>query len=150
MQTNHVEYSIKDYSRKSVEALVTEVTLEWYKTGLQKFPQEIHEIYVTYDLGGKTAGTACREDSGRFHIQYNPMIMVENLQEFLNDTVPHEVAHLIADEFFKEMWPKGVDHSSLWKFVMIKFGKNPQRCHDYEVEHLHGKRATEEFVMEVI
>jgi SprT protein len=132
------------------QAFVEKITRDWYSTGIEKFPQEVHSLEISFDLGGQTAGMAWWNSNGKFRIQFNPYLLEENFVDFINDTVPHEVAHLIANEFFKEMWPKGCDHGSLWKFVMVKFGKNPERCHNYSCEHLKGKRVVEEFVMEII
>jgi SprT protein len=47
--------------------------------------------------------------------------------DMLGDTVPHEVAHLIAFEMYKD-----TGHGGGWKSIMRTLGLEPSRCHDYD------------------
>lgn len=134
--------------RMKLQEIAREKVMEWYEIGLQKFPQERRHVEIAFNLGGTTAGKAWWRKTGCFTIQINQGLLEENPQGFWDDTIPHEVAHLIANEFFKEIALDGCGHGDLWKFVMIKFGKKPTRCHDYSVESVRGKRSQD--IVEVL
>jgi SprT protein len=72
----------------------------------------------------------------QWRIQLNEQLCKENLENFINETVPHEVAHLVAYKVF------GDDgHGDGWRSVMRALGLNPTRCHDYETKNVNGKRS---------
>ena|ERR1041385_688792 len=128
-------------SDTEIQQEIKNEVMKWYKIGREKFPQENKPIEIKFDLVGQVAGQAFWGiKSDIFKLRFNMQLARENYDEFLSQTVPHEVAHLIADEFFKEMWTSGCDHNSLWQFVMVKFGKSPTRCHDYSVENISRKK----------
>lgn len=85
---------------------------------------------IAYNVRGGTAGTA---NAGQWIVRFNPVLLNENVQYFIEDTIPHEVAHLIdhAVHPFKNMGRrKGSSHGATWKAVMRTFGiDNPTRCH---------------------
>ena len=56
-----------------------------------------------------------------------------NEAEFLEDTVVHEFAHLVAYQVYGDL-----GHGAGWKMVMAKFGAIATRCHSYAVP----KKAT--------
>lgn len=126
------------------QEIIRQKTLEWYRKGLELFPQEELPVEISFNLVGTISGRACRRKFGNKHaIQYNWTLADENWERFTTVTIPHEVAHIIADEFFKEMWPDGCDHSTLWEFVMVKFGiKNPSKYHTYDVSKVSVTGST--------
>jgi SprT protein len=132
---------------KTQQEKIREETLRWYSLGIQLFPQQEKPVEITFNVGGSDGGHAFwGKNSSYFRIDYNWGLAQENFEHFVSQTVPHEVAHLIANEFFKEFWPDGVSHSDLWKFVMMKFGKSPDRCHSYNVENVKGKKSVGQIV----
>lgn len=103
--------------------------------------EELNEEYnaefdfprIEWCMIGTTAGRAWL---GQWRIQLNEQLCKENLEDFINDTVPHEVAHLVAYKVF------GDDgHGDGWRSVMRALGLNPTRCHDYETKNVNGKRS---------
>lgn len=52
---------------------------------------------ISYKLKGKTAGIAF---SSRNLIKFNEVLITENFEQFINNIIPHEVAHIVADHFF--------------------------------------------------
>ena len=117
------------------QEIIRQETLKWYHLGLELFPQEELPLEIVFNLVGTISGRAhCGKNDGKHVIHYNWQLADENWEKFTTVTIPHEVAHIIADMFFKEMWPQGCDHTSLWEFVMVKFGiKNPSKYHTYDV-----------------
>lgn len=91
---------------------------------------------VSFDLRGKTAGQAYYQKN---HIRLNPVLFTENIEEFLGDTVPHEVAHLVARQLHL---PKTIQsHGVEWQAVMRDFGLKPRRCHSYDVTNAQVGKA---------
>lgn len=79
---------------------------------------------VSFDLSGQVAGRAY---PGRNHLQFNAALLVENVQAFLTDTVPHELAHLLAHlQYGGHIEPHGRE----WAKVMTGiFGLPATRTH---------------------
>ena len=103
--------------------------------------EELNEEYnaefdfprIEWVICGSTAGRAWL---GQWRIQLNEQLCKENMEDFMNDTIPHEVAHLIAYKVF------GDDgHGDGWKSVMRALGLNPSRCHNYDTSKVDGKRS---------
>ncbi len=104
---------------------------------------------VTYKTKGMTAGKAFH---GENRIDINPQLFVENVEDFLTRTVPHEVAHLVAESinrarFGGAHWRgyKKVGHGPLWKQIMVEFGCEPSRCHNYDVSNVRRKTSKKSF-----
>jgi len=103
--------------------------------------EELNEEYgaefdfprIEWVVCGTTAGKAWL---GQWRIQLNEQLCKENIEDFINDTIPHEVAHLIAYKVF------GDDgHGDGWKSVMRALGLNPSRCHNYDTRRVEDNRS---------
>lgn len=70
-----------------------------------------------------------RENEWKIDLNYG--LFLRNTESFFIDTIPHEVAHVIAWEQFK-----GKGHGKEWKQVMTDFGLVPTRCHNYDVTNV--------------
>ena len=80
---------------------------------------------ITFDLNTTGAGKSLGVEHA---IKFNPYFLVQNSDEFLKNTVPHEVAHLV--EFVKY---NTMGHGRQWKHIMWLFGvENCERCHHYD------------------
>jgi len=75
---------------------------------------------ITFDLRGRTCGGRAKLMEGA--IQYNLDWARANLDEYLNDTVPHELTHHVA---YREYNDSG--HGRFWKACMRKIGCKPER-----------------------
>ena len=84
---------------------------------------------VSFRLRGQKAGVAHLTEN---LLRFNPRLYAENREDFLLQTVPHEVAHLIAHQVFgARIQP----HGSEWQSIMLGvYGLQPKRCHDYAIE----------------
>lgn len=97
---------------------------------------------VMFDLKGTTAGTAgfnVRNPSKSL-IRFSSTLLIENVDDFLNRTVGHEVAHLIA----RLQYGASIDpHGTEWARVMYAFRLPPTRCHNYDTTNVqnNGQRA---------
>ena len=89
----------------------------------------IHMPYpkVFFNLKGTTAGYAYY---GEHKICFQPTLMFHNADEFLQQTVGHEVGHLAA---FRKYGPRIKPHGKEWTAVMWGMHLPAKRCHNYEV-----------------
>ena len=65
-------------------------------------------------------------------LRFNPQLYQENREDFLRQTVPHEVAHLVAHQLFGlRIQPHGEE----WQLIMRGvYELPPSRCHTYAVK----------------
>lgn len=89
----------------------------------------------SFDLRGKIAGKAWSGRRGQgavLHVQLNSVLFQENVQSFMQDTIPHEVAHLVT----RKLHGRAVaSHGPEWQRVMRALGVEPQRTHRYDVSN---------------
>lgn len=85
---------------------------------------------IRYDLRGQWGGWAMHS---KWTVNFNSVLLMENTEDFINQTVPHEVAHLIDVEVHgcQRKGYKRIVHGPTWKSVMALFGCDPHRCHNY-------------------
>ncbi len=96
-------------------------------------------IKVTFDVSGHTWGYYSRRGTEK-RIRYNPAMFAKHMDEGLNDTVPHEVAHYIVDMIWDGKGrPK--PHGGLWHDIMGLFGiEEPQITHNTDVSGIPARR----------
>lgn len=96
----------------------------------RRFPRP--SVYFT--LRGKSAGTAHLHEN---KLRFNPVLLVENQQEFVNTVVPHEICHLLAHQLYGRVRPHGKE----WQSLMINlFGLSPSTTHQLDVGSVMGKQ----------
>lgn len=90
---------------------------------------------VSFQLRGQKAGVAHLTEN---RLRFNPQLYRDNRDDFLKQTVAHEVAHLIAHQLFGlTIQPHGKE----WQLIMRGvYGLPPQRCHSYEVQRRRVSR----------
>lgn len=97
------------------------------------------DFRIDFSLRGNRAGTAQYSRSGNHELRFNRKILMENSDEFIEDTVPHEFAHLITyalygtDRDYKGH-RKVKPHGTQWQRVMRLLGYKPTRCHNFDVK----------------
>lgn len=84
---------------------------------------------ITFSMNGRLTSTAGRAFLSEGRMDFSKSLYEQNVEAFLNDTVPHELAHLIA---YRVYGSNG--HDTSWKKVMMALGYEPTRCHSYEVQ----------------
>jgi len=91
------------------------------------------EAVVDFSLRGRCAGQAKVERCGATSLRINLKLLAENLADFLSQTIPHEVSHLIINwqTRHKKQCPR--PHGPEWQMVMQNcYGLQPVRCHTYQ------------------
>jgi SprT protein len=85
---------------------------------------------IRFDLKGRPAGACCMMGN-KCILRFNLKLLEENQENFLQFTVPHEVAHYITAILYGKVKP----HGEQWQNVMHFFGiEHPRRCHSFNIE----------------
>ena len=99
---------------------------------------DMSKVQVRFDLKGRAAGMAGAKglrSNPTYYLRFNTtMINGEGYAHVLNDTVPHEVAHMVG--FLNGRWG---GHSSQWRNACIALGGSGKTYHSEEVVYAKGK-----------
>ena len=96
--------------------------------------QKVPQIDIRFDLRGRSAGIAGYRGWNYF-MRFNKDMMLNQAWDHLfNDTVPHELAHIIC---FANGSDRG--HGYAWKRTCIELGGNGERCHSEAVVYAKGR-----------
>jgi SprT protein len=99
------------------------------------FKRSFKRPLVSLRLRGQKAGVAHLQEN---LLRFNPQLYRENSEDFLRQTVAHEVAHLIAHQLFGlSIQPHGKEWQAIMQGV---YELPPQRCHSYAVQRRQVKR----------
>ena len=99
-----------------------------YQLAEQHFNRPFERPRVSFELRGQKAGVAYLQ---RNELRFNAQLYRENHQHFLQQTVPHEVAHLLAQALYGD---RIRPHGREWQGLMTGlFGLPAERCHSYAV-----------------
>lgn len=107
-----------------VEAKVEEVRAKFTAQYGSQYLRNIPFPVVKYDLGGSMAGQAIDIDT----VRLNPVLLLENRNQMIHQTLPHEICHLIQHYYA----PRSSAHGIEWQRLMRAIGLNPHRCHDMD------------------
>lgn len=92
---------------------------------------------VHFDLRGQSAGQLRIDRAGHCAIRYNLALLERYPEDFLSETVPHEVAHYLAYMYHG----RGIKpHGPEWRGIMRALGARPERCHAYDTRDLETRR----------
>lgn len=102
---------------------------------------------IRYDLVGRSAGQAVWDPYGKVKhfIRINPVLLNENGEDMVNQTVPHEVAHVVVTQLYEEKGHRVQGHGYEWQSVMRQLGLKPDRCHSYDVTSIRAIRGGKEY-----
>lgn len=91
------------------------------------------EPKVSYQQRGTTAGSAY---SSLWEIRLNAMLLAENGQAFIDEVVPHELAHLLVYRQFGRVAPHGKE----WRYMMEHvLNVSARRTHHFDTASVQGK-----------
>ena len=94
-------------------------------------------VEIRFDLRGKAAGQVRMGTGARTLIRYNLELLRRETADFLEHTVPHEVAHVLA---YRRYGLRIRPHGPQWQRIMRQLGAEPSRCHDYDVSGLSARQ----------
>jgi SprT protein len=88
---------------------------------------------VKFNQRGKIAGCARLQAN---ELRFNPILLQDNLQIFIDEVVPHEVCHLVAYQIYGRVRPHGVQ----WQKLMAElFDLQAAPRHTMDVTKVRGK-----------
>jgi len=90
---------------------------------------------IMYTVKGNMAGWAFYP---KWEINLNAFYLLEEFDDMIGDTIPHEVAHLIASAVYGNTIKS---HGRQWRGVMRSLGLNPKRCHNYKQQDVRSKKT---------
>ncbi len=110
---------------------VISVTAEYIDKAASMFDRKFSSIPVYFDLTGRAAGMY-KASRNQCLIRYNPYIFAKYFADNLANTVPHEVAHYVADKVYggRRIRPHGAE----WQAIMAFFACDASRTCDYNLE----------------
>ena len=102
----------------------------------EKLNVEVSHPHTIYSKKGRVAGTM--NSWGQMNL--NPILLMENVSDFIHRTVAHELAHHVVNKMRSEAGVtrrhKGwSSHGAQWKAVMRAFGAPTSRCHSYDTSN---------------
>lgn len=99
----------------------------------QRLARDYPEPKLIYQQRGTAAGTAWLQ---QWEIRLNPVLLMENQQAFIDEVVPHELAHLLVWKHFGRVAPHGKE----WKWMMENVLNVPaRRTHQFEVDSVRSR-----------
>lgn len=110
---------------------------ELFKVASRKAGRIINPVRLRCSLTGDTAALAHGGKQG--YINLNPRLLIQNKRAYFQDTIPHEVAHIVAWEIFG--W-RIADHGREWRTVMAWFGAEITVYHHYRDNSRHQVHQT--------
>ena len=90
------------------------------------WPDNRHDLIIKllYLDCGNAAGVAHFGDGKNCMIKISPTYLQYDMDDALHDTIPHEVAHLLANRWFGCK-----DHSKEWKDIAVALGSTGEQSH---------------------
>jgi SprT protein len=127
---------VKDNIKKDLK----EFTEMYIDIAREYYDMELPIIPIRYDLKGQCAGQFWNCPREGKYLRYNLVIATENWDDYLSQTVPHEVAHYVQRVRYGNHDSRGRrirPHGKEWKSIMVNcFQIKPERCHSYETENV--------------
>ncbi len=86
---------------------------------------------VLFNLKGLVAGIAVvpRQPGSMCKVRINVDLLRRYPQEMIDNTVPHEVAHIVSARLYGHL-----GHGPAWRSVMAAFDKPATRCHQMQAQ----------------
>lgn len=111
---------------------------------INKYLDKARELYpnanipapaISFKMKGGTRLGIARYGARTFEIRINDLVAKKYLNDAINDTAPHEVAHLVA----YKVYGRCQGHGPNWKRIMRQFGITPSRLADSSIDTLEFK-----------
>lgn len=87
------------------------------------------KINIRCDLKGQAAGKVTWRPGEPPLVRYNLDMARHQPEAFVQETVPHEIAHVLCHL----LHPRARPHGPEWRVIMQRLGAEPKRCHAFEI-----------------
>lgn len=127
MDVNITSKSRSKRSKMDIKTQIENKVLECFQKVNSHSPlNPLRMPTISFTLKGRKAGTA---NWKKWEVNFNLEIAELNGDDFLNRTIPHEIAHLADYQFYG-----GWGHKRTWKMIMRQiFNLEPTRCHQFDM-----------------
>jgi SprT protein len=135
-----------------LKARLEQKVLECVLKASKHFGRNYTTPYIRYDVRGRVGGYA----HGTEFINLNPILLMENVEEYVNQVVPHEIAHcidtangdnrrtggIVFTRSGKMRRSKRSIHGPSWRAIMHVFGCDADRTHNMDTSNAQVKTKT--------
>ena len=112
----------------SLEARLNTAVEACYRRAELFFQRRFDRAQLAFNLRGMAAAIAYPSKNT---IRINRQLLEQNVEDFLINTIPHEVSHLIAYRLHgRRIAPHGTEWAAIMREV---YHLKPLRCHNYDV-----------------
>lgn len=118
---------------------------ECYELAAEVYGRTFQFPEILFKKRGRVAGTAQSFYGRSGVLNFNMKLLEQNEADFLENTVPHEVAHLVTFDLhgtIRNQNGRRSSHGPEWKAVMRSLGVNPSTTHNYDVSDAGGHHKT--------
>lgn len=84
---------------------------------------------IEFDLYGSRAGEAHFRPGRQHLIRLNPILLAQNVEDFIDRTPGHEIAHIAAHIIYPH---RIKPHGTEWARVMYMIGQDASPCHQFD------------------
>jgi SprT protein len=113
---------------------IQEIIQQCLDTVLGEDTAKYFKIIVEFKSGIKTAAGLAYQAEHR--IVLNEALFLNNKEEFFNQIIPHEVAHILQYVLYPA---EKLHHGRRWKGIMLQLGLSPSVYHDLDVSAVDEK-----------
>lgn len=117
----------------NIEQQVIKTVEKCYLIADNYFKKSFVRPIIRFNQRGKIAGCARLQTN---ELRFNPVLLKDNQDIFINEVIPHEVSHLLTYSLFGRVKPHGKE----WQSIMIDvFKLQPHTRHQMDVSKVTGK-----------
>lgn len=125
--------SEETYTDQQLIDAAKRVVSVYVKIGNKAFNTDLPMPIVNFNLCETEptwGGGACYTENT---IYVNMILFKDNIKDILNQTIPHEVAHMFQRHIFDRKGAHTSAHGVEWQEIMLKLGKDPFKYHQMDV-----------------
>lgn len=114
----------------------------WLDVAEAHYGRKFDVAAIRVKIRGRVAGRALfypRQGTAELHLSVEGVR--EHLDYMIDQTIPHEVAHVVQ----RHLDRTSQAHGALWQSIMRLFGKPAKRCHDLPLSRARDVRNTRPF-----
>ena len=120
-------------STQDIIILAKQKILHFQDKARNYYRLDFPDAEVDFSLRGRCAGQAQITPDGKTRLRINLQLLQENQDDFLSQTIPHEIAHLVVLWKARKKRKRPNPHGPEWRQVMRNcFQLRPVRCHSYQ------------------
>lgn len=121
---------------KALQAQIIQQVDDCYVQAEQRLNRKFIRPNVNFKQRGKIAGSAHLVKN---ELRFNAKLLQDNMSQFMNEVVQHEIAHLLCFQLFGRVQPHGKQWKKLMKDVFDLVGT---RCHQMDTKEVEGQTFT--------